>query len=140
MDGGEHHAARRHAEQLAQVRAAFGLHRRLAQQVAAAREGGEELVVEVIAIGEHDEGRVLHRRLADDAAGVERHRQALPRALRVRHHAHAPVAGLAARLAAGLVAAFGGIQGAMQRGGTQRPRYVPAPVLRMLPAGRMTCL
>jgi hypothetical protein len=35
MDGGEHHPARRHLEQLAQVRAALSLHRRLAQQVAA---------------------------------------------------------------------------------------------------------
>ena len=95
------------AEQLAQVRAALGLHRRLAQQVLAAREGAEELVVEVVAVGEHDEGRVLHRRLADDAPGVERHRQALARALRVPDHAHAPVAGLAARLAARLVAALG---------------------------------
>jgi hypothetical protein len=51
------------AEQLAQVRAALGLHRRLAQQVAAAREGAEELVVEVVAVGEHHQRRVLHRRL-----------------------------------------------------------------------------
>jgi hypothetical protein len=107
VDSGEHHPARRHAEQLAQVRAALGLHRRLAQQVAAARKGGEELVVEVVAVGEHDERRVAHRRLADDAAGVERHRQALARALRVPHHAHAHVAGLAAGRAARLVAALG---------------------------------
>jgi hypothetical protein len=40
-----------------------GLHRRLAQQVLAAREGAEELVVEVVAVGEHDQRRVLHRRL-----------------------------------------------------------------------------
>ena len=71
----------------------------------AAREGAEELVVEVVAVGEHDEGRVLHRRVADDAAGVEGHRQALARALRVPDDADAPVAGLAARLLAGLVAA-----------------------------------
>ncbi len=100
LDRGEHHAASGHREQLAQVGAALGLHRRLAQQVLAAREGAEELVVEVVAVGEHDDGRVLHRRLADDAAGVERHRQALARALRVPDHADPPVAGSAAWLAA----------------------------------------
>ncbi len=41
----------------------------------------------------------------DDAPGVERHRQALARALRVPDHADAPVARLAARLPARLVAA-----------------------------------
>ena len=68
LDGREHHAARGDRQQLPQVRAALGLHRRLAQQVRAAREGAEELVVEVVAVGEHDERRVLHRRLADDPA------------------------------------------------------------------------
>ena len=92
-------------EQLrAQVGAVCGLHRRLAQQVVAAREGAEELVVEVVAVGEDDDRRVLHRRVQDDAAGVERHRQALARALRVPDHADAPVARLAARLWPGLVA------------------------------------
>ena len=93
-------------EQLrAQVGAVGGLHRRLAQQVAAAGEGAEELVVEVVAVGQHDDGRVRHRRVQDHAAGVEGHRQALARALRVPDHADAPVAGLAARPLAGLVAA-----------------------------------
>ena len=106
VNGGEHHPSRRHAEQLAQVRAALRLHRRLAQQVLATREGAEELIVEVVAVGKHDESRVLHRRLTDDAAGVERHRQALTRALRVPNHAHAPVTGLASRLATRLVASL----------------------------------
>ena len=49
--------------------------------------------------------RVLHRRVQDDAPGVEGHRQALARALRVPDDADAPVARLAARLLPGLVAA-----------------------------------
>ena len=49
------------ASLLAQVRAALGLHRRLAQQVLAAREGAEELVVQVVAVGEDDERGVRHR-------------------------------------------------------------------------------
>ena len=63
----------------------------------AAGEGAEELVVEVVAVGEDDDGRVRHRRVQDDAAGVEGHRQALARALRVPDDADAPVARLAAR-------------------------------------------
>ena len=44
---------------------ALGLHRLLPQQFVAARERAEELVVEVVAVGEHDERRVLHRRMQD---------------------------------------------------------------------------
>ena len=45
-----------------------GLHRRLAQQLVAARERAEELIVEVVAVGQHDERRVLHRRIAGSPA------------------------------------------------------------------------
>ena len=110
-------------KQLPQVRAALGLHRRLAQEILAAREGAEELVVEVVAVGEHDDGRVLHRWLADDASGVEGHRQALARALRVPDHPDAPVTRLAAGLPAGLVASPGlghPVGLAAQLGGPQR--------------------
>src|SRR5690606_21647277 len=102
VNRGEHHTARGHGQQLAQIRTAFGPSRRLPQQLLATREGREELIVEVVAIGEYDDGRVLHRRLADDAAGIERHRETLARPLRVPHHAHAPIA----RLAAGFSARF----------------------------------
>jgi len=74
-DGGEHHPAAATLSSSRRWRAAFGLHRRLAQQIAAAPRRWQELVVEIVAVGEHDERRVAHRRLADDAAGVERHRQ-----------------------------------------------------------------
>ena len=67
----------------------------LPQQILTARERAEELVVKVVAIGEDDERRILHRRLVDDAPGVERHRQALARALRVPDDADAPVARIA---------------------------------------------
>ena len=105
LDRGEHHAARGDGELRAQVGPVGGLHRRLAQQVAAAREGAEELVVEVVAVGQHHDRRVGHRRVQDHAPGIEGHRQALARALRVPDHADAPVAGLAARPLAGLVPA-----------------------------------
>jgi hypothetical protein len=48
LDGREHDAARRHGRP--QVNAVLGLHRRLAQEVPAAREGVEELVVQVVAV------------------------------------------------------------------------------------------
>ena len=75
----------------------------LAQQIAATGEGAEKLVVEIVAVGEDDDGRVLHRRVQDHAAGVEGHRQALAGALRVPDDADAPVAEVAARLAPRLV-------------------------------------
>src|SRR2546427_3151989 len=60
----------------------------------ASRKRPEELVVEVIAVRQHYEGRVLHRRVLDDLSGVEGHRQALAAPLGVPDDAHAPVPGL----------------------------------------------
>ena len=126
MDGREDHAPRLDAQQLTQVGAALGLDGRLPQKLAAARECAEELVVQVVAVGEHDEGWVLHRRFADDAPRIEGHGEALPRALRVPDHANAPVARLTARPPAGLVATrdLGDPVGlAPQLGGPQRLRH-----------------
>ena len=105
LDGGEDDAAHIDGQLRAQVRPACGLHRRLAQEILAPREGAEKLVVEVVAVGQHDHGRIGHRLLADDAPGVEGHGQTLPGALRVPDDADAPIAGIAARLSAGLVPA-----------------------------------
>ena len=129
LDRGEHHAARGDRQLLAQVGAALGLRRRLAEQVLAAREGAEELVVEVVAVGQDDDGRVLHRRLARDRAGVEGHRQALARALRVPHDADAAVAGLAAGPSARLVAA-GLLRGRVARRVARRRASVSAMAVR----------
>ena len=87
LQGREDHAAGRPVEQLAQMLAVLGLLRRLAQQVLAKAERAEQLVVEVVAVGQHDERRVRHRRVLDDLAGVECHQQALARALGVPDHA-----------------------------------------------------
>ena len=78
----------------AQVVAARGLLRRLPEQLVTAAERAVELVVQVVAVGDDDDGRVLQLGLGDDLAGVEGHRQALAAALRVPHHADAPVARL----------------------------------------------
>ena len=107
LDRREHHAARLDRELRPQVGAALRLQRRQPEQVGAAREGGEQLIVEIVAIRQHDDRRIRHRQVVHDAAGVERHRQALARPLGVPYHADPPVATGAARLAARLVAATG---------------------------------
>ena len=73
------------------------LHRRLAQEFLTAGEGAEELVVEIVAVGEYHHGRVFHRRLADDPSSIEGHGQTLARALGVPDHPDAAVARGAAR-------------------------------------------
>ena len=97
LDGGEHHATTGPIEQLAQVFAIGGLQRRLAEEIGATLELAKELVVEVVAIGEHHQGGVLHHRMAHDAGGIEEHREALAAALGVPHHAGTAVARLAAQ-------------------------------------------
>ena len=106
LNRGEDHATRVDRELAAQVGPTLGLRRRLSQQVLAVREGAEELVVKVVAVGQHDGGWVLHGGFADDRAGVESHREALARAPGVPDDADSAVAGLAARLAPRLVAAL----------------------------------
>ena len=83
LDGGEDHAASRALQQLAQLGAGIGLLRRLAEELAATGEGAEELIVQVVAVGEHDDGRVCHGRFEDELAGEEEHGQALAGALGV---------------------------------------------------------
>ena len=88
---------------LPQVGPTLRLGWRLAQQVLAAGERAEELVVQVVAVREDHDGRVLHRRLADDGPGVEGHGQALTGSLGVPDHPDAPVAKLSAGFSARLV-------------------------------------
>ena len=117
LDGGEHHPARFHRQFAAQVGPACGLAGGLAEQVLATGEDAEQLVVQVVAVGEDDDGRVFHGRFADDSPGVERHGQAFSRSLRVPHHSDAPVARLSPRppLRVGGVLHFGGPQGLLHR-------------------------
>jgi hypothetical protein len=102
LNRGEHDPAARHPQLLAQVGPARHVDGRLAQQVAAPGEGAEELVVEVVAVGEDDDRRVRHLRVQDQPARVEGHGEALARALRVPDDSHAPVPRLAAPPPAGL--------------------------------------
>ena len=53
LNGGEDHAAGLDHQLVAQVGPTRRLHRRLTQQVLAAGEGAEELVIQIVAVGEH---------------------------------------------------------------------------------------
>ena len=92
LDRGEHHAARRDCQQLLQLLAALRLHGLLPQQLMAAEKRAEKLVVEVVAIRENDERRILHRRLQHEPAGIKNHCERLARALRMPDHTCAFVA------------------------------------------------
>ena len=45
----------------------------------AAGECAEKLVVEIVAVGEHDDRRILHLRMRHQPPGVKRHRQRFAR-------------------------------------------------------------
>ncbi len=96
LHGREDHAAGVDLEFGPQVGAALGLVGRLAEQLGAAGEGAEQLVVKVVTVGDDYYGGVLQRRVADDAPGVKGHGEALAGALGVPDHADATVAGCAA--------------------------------------------
>ena len=86
LDGGEDDAATGHLQQLFQLIPAFGLHGFLPQQLSGGGEGAEQLVVEVVAVGEHHDGGILHLGRNDQFAGKEDHAQAFSRSLRMPHH------------------------------------------------------
>jgi predicted dinucleotide-utilizing enzyme len=67
LDRREDDATAADAKLLAQVGAVGGLDRILSQQVATAGEGAEELVVQVVSVGDDDDRRVHHRRIEDEA-------------------------------------------------------------------------
>ena len=57
------------------------------------REGAEELIVQVVAVGDDHDGGVLHGGMQDDAPGIKGHGQAFAGALGMPDHADAMVAG-----------------------------------------------
>ena len=91
LDGGEHDAAGGTGQCFLQILPAFGLPGGMADKIAAHRERSEQLVIEIVSVGDYHNGRVLHHRVGDDLSGVERHEQALSGALCVPDYADAPV-------------------------------------------------
>ena len=64
----------------------------MTDQVAAHGEGAEQLIVQVVAVGHDNDGRVLQFRSSNQLARVERHEKALAGTLSVPDHAHLAVA------------------------------------------------
>ena len=88
--GGKNHATRLHRQQFLQVLAVFGLHWRLLKQLLCTGESVEKLVVQVVAVGDYDNCRVVEP--LHDFSRVEYHRERLAAALRVPYHTCAMVA------------------------------------------------
>jgi hypothetical protein len=93
LDRGEDDPARGSVQRLLQVLAAVSLNRLLADQVGAHRKGAEQLVVEIVAVGDHHDGRVFQLRQTHQLASVEGHQEALARTLGVPDDPNPPVAG-----------------------------------------------
>jgi len=90
LDRGKDDAAGLHCKQLAQVTAAVGLLRSLTQQLPGYAKRGEQLIVEVVAVREHDQRRVIH--VEADLSGIEDHGQTLAGTLGMPDNADATVA------------------------------------------------
>ncbi|MDT4816766.1 hypothetical protein FQZ97_498230 [compost metagenome] len=87
LDGGEDNAATGAVGQfLAQIAAGSHLHRLFTQQVLRQREHSEQLAVQVVAVGDNHDGRVLHRRFLHHPGGEAGHGDALARALGMPDH------------------------------------------------------
>ena len=84
LHGGKDDAAGRTAvQQLTQLLAVFRLLRGFLQQGTGADKGLIQLPVQVVTVSDHDNGRILHRRLLHQLAGKAHHGNALARALGV---------------------------------------------------------
>src|SRR6266404_2670181 len=70
---------------------ALCLNRRLSQQFFAKRERVKKLAVQIVAVGEHEDGGILHRRVLDDFSGIENHGKTFAAALRVPDDTRPPV-------------------------------------------------
>ena len=81
-----------HAQLCTQVSPVGRLNRVLSKQIATTSERPKELIVEIVAIGQHHDGGVRHRRMQDDPSRIKGHGQTLTRSLGMPHHTHPPIA------------------------------------------------
>src|SRR5690606_19989435 len=96
LNSREDYAATRHGEKRAQSLPILCLNRCLTENLVTTLKLTEQLIIEIVAIRQHDERRVLHSRMSYDAGCVEQHREALPAALRVPDHTSSAIPGLSA--------------------------------------------
>lgn len=73
------------------------------EQVSTPGASPEELIIEIVSIGQHDDGGVRHRLMQDDSPRIEGHRETLPRSLCMPHHTDPTVARFTAWLMPRLV-------------------------------------
>src|SRR5207248_3094047 len=71
--------------------ATFCLYRFLSQQLVTTRKRPEELIIEIIPVGDDDDGWIFHRRLEHEPSRIKRHAERFARALGVPDYAHATV-------------------------------------------------
>ncbi len=76
LDGGKNNTAGSNLQQLPQIGPSSCLNRSLAQQFAVIGKGAEKLIVQIVAIGDHQYRRIFHIRMPDHLAGKKHHRQA----------------------------------------------------------------
>jgi hypothetical protein len=76
LDRGEDHPARADAQKLPNLRARLGPNRSLPQEIAAGREGAEKLLVQIVTVGDDDQGGVFHLGGKNHPSGEEDHGQA----------------------------------------------------------------
>jgi hypothetical protein len=77
LNRGKDHATGGDGQQLLQVSPVVGLYGLLSQQLLTSAESAEQLVVEVIAVGQHDDGWIPHRQVLNQLPRIESHREAL---------------------------------------------------------------
>ena len=77
LDRSEYDASAADLKEVAQLIAAVCLLGLLADDLIAAVELPEELVIQIVAIGQDYDRRVLHGRVLGHTAGIEEHREAL---------------------------------------------------------------
>ena len=73
MNGGKHHPTTGHLQKIAQMFATLCLHRFLPHDLMAALELSKKLIIKIITIGQHHQGRVIHLFMQHHHARVEEH-------------------------------------------------------------------
>ena len=76
------------------------------EQVATSLELPEQLIIQIVAVGQHHDRRILHRRIANHATGIKQHRKAFTGTLRMPHDTRSSVPGFAAVHPTGPILAF----------------------------------
>ena len=83
MDRREDDSAAGTVQEFPEMLPALSLNGHLSQRLMTPLKLPEELVIQIIPVRQHDEGRILHRRMTGHPTGIKEHREALAASLRV---------------------------------------------------------